>query len=101
MYVFRVSFPVEFSINKMKRQDLLESSERNMNSGLLELRRSSFQALFYKHRATSGIHGSLGTLITSFKYQLKSLWNSKVLPLTEYQTTPLHIMPYPKVSYPL
>lgn len=34
------------------------------------------------------MHGSLGTLITSFKYQLKPSWNGKAMLLTECQTAP-------------
>lgn len=37
------------------------------------------------------MHGSLGTLITSFQYQLKSLWNAKAVLLTECQTVPAQI----------
>lgn len=36
------------------------------------------------------MHGSLGTLITSFKYQLKS-WNAKAVLLTECQRVPAQI----------
>lgn len=52
----------------------------------MELSKSSLQTSFLKHRATPGTHGSLDTIITSFKYQLMSLWNGKVVFLAECQT---------------
>lgn len=47
------------------------------------------------------MHGSLGTLITSFKYQLKSLWNAKAVLLTKCQKSPAQIAPQWFSSYAL
>lgn len=104
IYTLRASFTLQFSIHKMKRQALLNCLPKKYEhqfSGTKQIKLSDFIS---ETLATSGMHGSVGTLIASFKYQLKSLWNAKAVLLTACQPVPVQISPqgflgaYPKAS---